>query len=314
MQKLGITVPCYNEEEVLENSLDRLFEYLNELKSRKIVTPDSFICVVDDGSSDRTWEIIENYKTKNEYLHGVKFSKNFGNQSAILAGMMKCKKLDVDCVATIDADLQQDERTIEKFIEKYNEGNEIVCGIRRDRKTDSLFKKYTAIAFYKIMNLLGAHIRPNHSDFRLVGRKALNVLAEYKEYNIFLRGIFHEFGLKMDYVYFDVRKRPAGTSKFTTSKLILLALDGVTSFSVIPLRLVAIIGILMWITSFIIGVDVIYEKYVLHTTLKGWATIVFVTSFIGGTQTFCIGVIGEYVARIYREVKGRPRYIAEKEF
>ena len=290
-----------------------MFEYLDELKTRKVVSKDSFICVVDDGSEDNTWNIIENYKKKNPNLYGVKFSKNFGNQSALLAGMMKSRELGVDCVTTIDADLQQDERTIEKFIEKYEEGNEIVCGIRKDRKTDSFFKKYTALAFYGLMNLLGAKIFPNHSDFRLVGKKALDVLANYKEYNLFLRGIFHELGLKMDYVYFDVRKRPAGTSKFSTSKLILLELDGVTSFSVVPLRLVTIIGIFMWIASFIVGCEVIYEKYVLHTTLKGWATIVFITSLIGGTQTFCIGVIGEYVARIYREVKGRPKYITEKE-
>lgn len=311
--KLGIAIPCFNEHEVLEQTLDKLFLYLDELKQRNIITQDSFILTVDDGSSDNTWEIIENYQKQNPYLKGVKFSKNFGNQSALLAGMLKCHELGVDCVTTIDADLQQDERTIEKFIEKYQEGNDIVCGIRKNRKTDSFFKKYTALAFYGIMNLLGAKIRPNHSDFRLVSQKALNILAGYKEYNIFLRGIFHEFGLKMDYVYFDVRKRPAGVSKFSTSKLVLLALDGVTSFSIVPLRLVTFIGILMWLVSFAIGIEVIYEKYILHTTLRGWATIVFISCLIGGTQTFCIGVIGEYVARIYREVKGRPRYICEKE-
>ena len=312
--RLGIAIPCYNEEEVLEQSLDKLFVYLDELKQRNVVSQDSFICTVDDGSADKTWEIIENYGSKNHNLHAVKFSKNFGNQSALLAGMFKCRDFGADCVVTIDADLQQDERAIERFIEKYNQGNDIVCGIRKDRKTDSFFKKYTALAFYKLMTMLGAQIRPNHSDFRLVSRQALDILATYKEYNLFLRGIFHEFGLQMDYVYFDVRKRPAGVSKFSTSKLILLALDGVTSFSVIPLRLVTIIGILMWLVSFGLGVDVLYEKYILHTTLKGWATIVFITCLIGGTQTFCIGIIGEYVARIYREVKGRPRYIAEKEF
>ena len=311
---LAIIIPCYNEEEAIESTLNTLFKYLYELTERNLVSDKSFLYLVDDGSKDRTFSLLEKWHNEHpDKIKVLKFSKNFGNQKAILAGYLEVRKYNIDCCVTIDADLQQDERAIEKFLEEYQNGYQIVCGIRNDRNTDSFFKKHTALAFYKIINLLGVDIEPNHSDFRLVTREVLDILSHYKEVNLFLRGIFQEFGFKKQYVYFDVRPRMQGESKFNFYSLMTLALQGITSFSIVPLRLVSIIGFIIFFTSVIIASHALYEKIANQNTVSGWATIVMTLAIIGGLQILCIGIIGEYLGQLFQEVKARPRYIVEKE-
>jgi len=311
---LAIIIPCYNEEEAIESTLNTLLKYLYELTERNLVSDKSFLYLVDDGSKDRTFSMLEKWHNEHpDKIKILKFSKNFGNQKAILAGYLEVRKYNIDCCVTIDADLQQDERAIEKFLEEYQNGYQIVCGIRNDRNTDSFFKKHTALAFYKIINLLGVDIEPNHSDFRLVTREVLDILSHYKEVNLFLRGIFQEFGFKKQYVYFDVRPRMQGESKFNFFSLMTLALQGITSFSIVPLRLVSIIGFIIFFTSVIIASHALYEKIANQNTVSGWATIVMTLAIIGGLQILCIGIIGEYLGQLFQEVKARPRYIVEKE-
>ena len=235
------------------------------------------------------------------------------HQKAHIAGLLGVKDLGCDCAVSIDADLQQDPWSIEKFVDKYMEGNDIVSGIRNSRDTDTFLKKTTAICFYKTMNFLGVKIPMNHSDFRLVSKRALDILAEYPEKQMFLRGFFHELGLKSDVVYFDVKPRLKGESKFNYMTLFGLALNGITSFSIMPLRIIAVLGFLMAVFGFGLGIEVVLEKYVFNSTPSGWATIVVLMSFFGGLQLFCMGIIGEYLGQVYREVKSRPRYILEKE-
>ncbi|MBR6162529.1 glycosyltransferase family 2 protein [bacterium] len=311
---LSIIIPCYNEEEAIENTLKTLLDYLKELTDRNIVSEKSFLYLVDDGSSDKTYSILEKWHNENpDKIKVLKFSKNFGNQKAILAGLLEVRKYNPDCCVTIDADLQQDERTIEKFLEEFKKGNQIVCGIRNDRKTDSFSKKFTALAFYKFINLLGVDMEPNHSDFRLVSKEVLEVLSRYREVNLFLRGVFQEFGFKKQYVYFDVRPRLQGESKFNFFSLMTLALQGITSFSIVPLRFVSVTGFIMFFTSLLLAIHAVYEKVANQNTVSGWATIVMALAIIGGLQILCIGIIGEYLGQLFQEVKARPRYIVEKE-
>ncbi len=311
---LAIIIPCYNEEEALSNTLNTLLSYVDELVSKQKISEKSFIYLVDDGSKDKTYSIMEQYHNeKPEKIRVLKFSRNFGNQKAILAGLLEVRKYDIDCCVTIDADLQQDERTIEKFLEEYQNGYQIVCGVRNDRKTDSLFKKSTAIAFYKLINLLGVNMEPNHSDYRLVSKEVLDVLHQYREVNLFLRGVFQEFGFKKQYVHFDVRPRMQGESKFNFFSLMALAMQGITSFSIIPLRFVSVVGFIMFFTSLLLAIHAVYEKIANQNTVSGWATIVLALAVIGGLQILCIGIIGEYLGQLFQEVKARPRYIVEKE-
>jgi len=310
---LAIIIPCLNEEGVIEQTSNRLLEVMDELASKGKIDKNSFIYIVDDGSTDNTWTIAENMHKKSRRLKGIKLSKNFGNQNALSAGFTNVRKHNPDCVLTIDADLQQDENTIEKFIDSFSSGCDIVCGIRNDRKTDTLIKKICTYLFYKFMSLMDIKHTENHSDYRLISKKALDAICEYREVNLYFRGIINELGFKTDYVNFDTKQRSNGKSRFTYKKLIALALDGITSFSIIPLRMVAIIGILMALFSFGLGLEVMYEKYVLHTTIPGWTTIIVAISFIGGIQIFCTGIIGEYLGQVYKEVKARPRYIKDKE-
>ncbi len=308
---LAITVPCYNEELCIESTTNTLIEVITDLIAKDKINDDSFIYFVDDGSKDKTWELISQMHEKHSLVKGAKFVRNYGNQKAHIAGLMGARDFGCDCVVSIDADLQQDPWAIEKFVDKYMEGYEIVAGIRNSRDTDTFLKKTTAICFYKTMNLLGVKIPMNHSDFRLVSKKALDVLAEYPEKQIFLRGFFNEIGLKEAFVNFDVKPRMKGESKFNYMILFGLALNGITSFSIMPLRIIAVIGFLMAVFSFGLGVEVCYEKFVLDSTPSGWATIVVLMSFFGGLQLFCMGIIGEYLGQVYREVKARPRYIVD---
>lgn len=310
---LAIIIPCFNEELLIESTVNSLFEVINSLIEKGKILNDSYIYLVDDGSKDKTWSIIEDLHKKNHLVKGVKFVKNYGNQKALMAGLLGARDIGCDCVVSIDADLQQDQWAIEKFVDKYSEGYDIVSGIRNGRETDSFFKRNTALLFYKLMNLLGAKIPVNHSDYRLVSKRALDILAQYTEKYLFLRGFFHEIGLKTAYVKFDVKPRLLGDSKFNYISLLGLALNGITSFSIIPLRIIAVLGFLMALCSFGLGVEVLYEKLFLNSTPAGWATQIVFTAFFGGIQLFCLGIIGEYLGQVYREVKARPRYIKDIE-
>ena len=310
---LSIIVPCYNEEDCIPSTTKRLVKILSELISDNVISEKSFIFYVDDGSNDKTWDVISQVSVKNQNkVKGIKFSRNFGNQKAILAGLTESLKFEPDCFLTIDADLQQDETKIKEFVLKYKEGSQIVCGIRNDRKTDGFFKKYSALAFYKLMNLMGVNIKMNHSDYRLIGSDAAKALAQYKETNLFLRGVFQELGFKKEYVYFDVKPRKIGTSKFTPFSLLMLAISGITSFSLVPLRLVTCIGFIMSILSFLLGLSAVYDHFIRQNTVPGWATIVVCVGFVGGIQILCLGIIAEYLGQLFQEAKARPRYIVEK--
>jgi glycosyltransferase involved in cell wall biosynthesis len=278
------------------------------------ISPESYIYLVDDGSSDTTWTIIE--KLHNQYparIKAQKFVKNYGNQKALIAGLEGARKIGCDCVISIDADLQQDELSIENFVDEYIKGFDVVLGVRNDRKTDTFLKKSTAQMFYKLMNILGAKIQPNHSDYRLVSKRALDVMSMYPEKALFLRGFFHEVGLKTTIVHFNVKPRFAGKSKFNFMSLMGLALNGITSFSIVPLRIIACLGFIMFVSSFLFGVETICEKIFFNDSPNGYATAIILLCFFGGLQIFCLGIIGEYLGQVYREVKARPRYITEKE-
>ena len=304
--KLAIVVPCYNEELVIESTVETLVKLLNELILKGKISANSYIYLIDDGSSDKTWEIITRLNNAyNKKVKGGKFVRNYGNQKALIAGLLSVKEIGCDCAVSIDADLQQDEKVIENFIDEFHNGAEIVSGIRNDRKTDSLFKKLTALGFYKLMNLLGVKIPANHSDYRLVSSKALNILERYSEKELFLRGFFHEMGLKTAYVNFDVKPRELGCSKFNFISLMSLALNGITSYSTVPLITVFI--------SICVGIETLWSKYVSHSAPDGWPTLVILIVFFGGLQIFCLGIIGEYLGQIFKEVKARPRYIKEDE-
>ncbi|MDD3236851.1 MAG: glycosyltransferase family 2 protein [Candidatus Gastranaerophilales bacterium] len=312
--KLALVIPCYNEEEVIETTVKRLLEVMETLSGESCISAESFVYLVNDGSKDATWNIIQKlHSAYPDKVKAINFTRNFGNQRAILAGLLEVKKHGIDCCITLDADLQQDENKIKDFVEKYKGGAQIVCGIRNDRKTDGFMKKHTAQAFYKIMNMLGVKIKPNHSDFRLTSSQVLDILGDYREVNLFLRGIFYEFGYKTEYVYFDVKPRFAGTSKYSAWDLFSLAAKGITSFSVVPLRMVTFVGFIISLFSFILCLSVVYEKLSSSYTLPGWSTIVAAITFIGGIQILSIGIIGEYLGQLFQEVKARPRYIIETE-
>lgn len=313
---LALIVPCYNEEAVLESTIKRLLEVLNELSTSKVVSPESFIFLVDDGSADKTLDIIERYHILYpSKIKAISFVKNFGNQKAILAGLLEVRKFKFDCCITIDADLQQDENKISEFVQKFKDGNELVYGVKIQRNDTSFIKKFCAVSFYKLMNLLGAKTCPNHSEYRLVSRGLVDVLAEYSERNIFLRGVFQEIGHNPAIVYYDVKKRMAGVSKFSMLDLFSLAIQGITSFSTVPLRLVTYTGMFISFFAFLLGISVIIEKifHLSNIDVPGWATLVVAITFIGGIQILSIGIIGEYLGQIFTEVKSRPRYIVGKE-
>lgn len=311
--KLAVIIPCFNEELCIESTVRKLLEVFNYLIGKNKITYDSYIYLVDDGSTDSTWNIIEKMHSRNQLIKGLKFIRNYGNQKALIAGLESVNTIGCDCAVSIDADLQQDEWAIEKFIDKYMEGYDIVSGIRNDRKTDSFFKRFTAVLFYKTMNILGAKIPMNHSDYRLVSKRALCVMEEYHEKALFLRGFFHEVGLKTAYVNFDVKPRMAGESKFNFMSLMALALNGITSFSIVPLRFIAVLGFFMALFGFAAGVEAVIEKIFYNNTPNGMATTIILLCVFGGTQLFCLGIIGEYIGQVYREVKARPRYIKDIE-
>lgn len=310
---LAIIVPCFNEELCVKSTIEKLLILLNTLVDKNKIKNDSYLYLVDDGSVDKTWNIIEGAHKNDKRVKALKFIRNFGNQKALIAGLEGVRELGCDCAVSIDADLQQDEKAIELFIDEYMKGADIVSGIRNDRKTDSFFKKVTALMFYKTMNILGAKIPPNHSDYRLVSKRTLDVMELYPEKYLFLRGFFNELGLKTAYVHFNVKPRMAGESKFNFMSLMVLALNGITSYSVVPLRFVAVLGFFMALFGFLVGVETVIEKIFWHNSPNGWATTIILLCVFGGIQLFCLGLIGEYVGQVFREVKARPRYIKDIE-
>jgi glycosyltransferase involved in cell wall biosynthesis len=307
---LAIVVPCLNEELVIGDTARRLSEVLQKLAAAGKVDAESFIYIVDDGSSDATWEVIEELHAGDARIKGLKLARNVGTQNALLAGLLSVKE-HADCVVTIDADLQQDEQVIETFLEKYRAGAHIVYGVRKGRG-DSYLKKATSSFFYNLMTLMGAKIIKHHSEYRLVSRKAIEAISEYREYNLFLRGIFVDIGYKSEIVPFTVRRRGAGTSKNNFRKLSSLALDGITSFSIVPLRLVTVAGLLVFLFSVLMTLFYLYHKIKGHTP-PGWAGTIIPIYFLGGVQIMFLGIVGEYIGKIYQEAKSRPRYIKDTE-
>ncbi len=311
---LAIVIPCFNEKDLITSTTQRLLEVLSDLEKKEKISDKSYLYFVDDGSIDETWyEIAKNVARHPNKVKGLKFSSNFGNQKALLAGMLQVRKIGCDAVITIDADLQQDENKIEEFVDKYDEGYKIVFGVRNDRKTDSFTKKFTALAFYKVMSILGVNIPKNHSDFRLVSSEVLNVLDKYEETDLFLRGFFHAIGFRKTKVMFDVKPRKVGKSKYNLISLTGLAVNGITSYSIVPLKLICVLGIISTIFGFLMGIWTIIAKLVWNDSPDGWATAIIVSSFFGGIQLFCVGIVAEYLGQIFREVKRRPRYLIEEE-
>ena len=305
-ETLYIVVPCYNEEEALEISAKSLLGKLEELIGEGMISSKSRIVFVDDGSKDNTWSIIESLYEKHESIIGLRFANNRGHQNAILAGMMFAKEY-CDFTITIDVDLQQDINAMEFFIQEYYAGSDIVYGVRNSRDTDSFFKKFSATFFYKIMHVLGCNIYGNAADYRLMSAKALDALSEYGEVNLFLRGIIPDIGLKTSVVHFDVFPRMQGESKYSLSKMVTLAADGITSFSIKPIRMVFMMGIMALLVGFIMIIHVFYEHY-FGTTVSGWSSILVSIWLLGGAILLSLGIIGEYVGRSYMETKKRPRY------
>ncbi|MGM0861279.1 MAG: glycosyltransferase family 2 protein [Bacillota bacterium] len=306
---LTIVVPCYNEEEAFEETSRQLTSVLNSLTAEKLISEESKILFVDDGSRDRTWSLIAMESVKNSKVTGLKLACNVGHQKALLAGLHKAKHRS-DCVISIDADLQDDISVIREFILKFHEGCEIVYGVRRSRKTDTFFKRTTALGFYRLMNKLGIQLIYNHADFRLMNKRSLEELGRYPEANLFLRGIVPMIGFKSAKVMYDRKERVAGETKYPLKKMLSFAFNGITSFSVAPIRFFTLIGFLLFLLSAMAGIGVIIQKMLGYTN-AGWASLIISIWFLGGLQLMGIGIIGEYIGTIFTEVKRRPKYAVD---
>lgn len=304
---LYLVVPCYNEEEVLPETSRRLREKLTALTAEGRISEKSRIVFVNDGSKDKTWEIIAGLHQADPLFCGVCLSRNKGHQNALLAGLMTAKE-HADIVISMDADLQDDVDAVDGMIAAYADGHDVVYGVRSSRKKDSFFKKFTAESFYKLMKLLGVDIVFNHADYRLMSRRALDALAEFDEVNLFLRGIVPLVGFSSTTVEYERHERFAGESKYPLKKMLAFAFDGITSFSIKPIRLIAFLGLLIFLVSLVMLLWSLISKLV-GATVAGWTSIVGSIWMIGGIQLLCLGVIGEYIGKIYAETKHRPKYI-----
>ncbi len=303
-------IPCYNEEAVLSETTRRLTEKLNSMENAGLINKESRVLYVDDGSKDKTWELISQFNRENPWVEGVKLAHNRGHQNALLCGLMSAMPR-CDAAISMDADLQDDIDALDQFVKKFQEGCDVVYGVRNKRDTDTWFKRTTAEGFYKVMNLLGVDVVFNHADYRLMSKRALEALSEYREVNLFLRGIVPLIGYRSDYVYYDRHERFAGESKYPLKKMLSFALDGITSFSVKPLKLISNLGVLISILS-IFGLLYALISYFLGVTVSGWTAIVCSIWLLGGLQMLCLGVVGGYIGKIYSEVKARPRYRVEE--
>ncbi len=307
---LSIIVPCYNEEEIIDYTAKQLTSFIDTLIKKKEINEKSFICFINDGSSDNTWKQLLTLKSKLPNIKLVKLSNNFGHQAALIAGLTTVKNK-CDCAITIDADLQDDHTVIEPMIKKYISGSEIVYGVRKKRESDTFFKKITAKFFYKLMYHLGAKIIYNHADFRLLSKRAIEFLLSFKEVNLFLRGIVPTIGLKSEIVYYDRGKRIAGETKYPFRKMLGFALEGITSFSVKPLQIVTFLGCLILLLSIFAGIYVM-TSFIKGNVVQGWTSNFISIWFFGGVQLLSIGIIGEYLGKVYKETKHRPPFFIEE--
>lgn len=307
---LYLVIPCYNEQEVLPETARRLTEKMTKMMEDGVISKNSRIAFVNDGSKDRTWHIIEELHRDNPLVCGICLSRNKGHQNALLAGLMTVKEL-CDITISLDADLQDDIEVLDQFVEQYQKGCEIVYGVRSSRKTDTFFKRFTAQGFYKMMRLMGVELVYNHADYRLMSRRALEELEGFGEVNLFLRGIVPLIGFQTGEVSYERHERFAGESKYPLKKMLSFAFDGITSFSIKPIRMITALGILIFSVSLIMLLYFLII-YFMGRTVAGWATIVISIWGIGGLQLLAIGIIGEYIGKIYLETKSRPKYIVEK--
>ncbi len=306
---LYLVLPCYNEEAVLPDTAAALERKYHTLMEQGKISRESKIMFVNDGSGDRTWSIITELFHKNPLFCGISLSRNRGHQNAVLAGLMTAGKK-ADAVISLDADLQQDMDAIDLMLEKFEHGCDVVYGVRNARDTDSFIKKNTALGFYKLMQFMGCEVITNHADYRLLSRRVIESLSEYEEVNLFLRGLIPAIGYPSDIVYFDVRERQAGESKYTMKKMISFAVDGITSFSIKPLQMITLLGFLMLFVSVIMVITTVVDYYT-GRTVPGWASSYCSTWFIGSVQLLSLGIIGEYIGKIYMETKHRPKYHIE---
>ncbi|AUB82361.1 glycosyltransferase [Candidatus Thiodictyon syntrophicum] len=307
--RLAIVVPCYNEEAVLPETNRRLLAQLTRLQELGLTTDDSTLFYVDDGSKDNTWGLIESLAAADSRVHGLKLSRNRGHQWALMAGLLA---VEGDALVSIDADLQDDVSVIEAMVREHLAGAEVVYGVRDSRQTDGAFKRGSALLYYRVMKMMGVELVYNHADFRLLGRRVVEALRQYGEVNLFLRGIVPLIGYRAATVKYDRAARFAGVSKYPLRKMLNFAIEGITSFSVVPLRLITLLGFLVSCFSFVMILYIVYGTLVLQAVVPGWASSVVPIYFLGGIQLLSIGILGEYVAKIYLEAKQRPRYFVEK--
>ena len=309
MIKLAIVSPCYNEEEVLEDSAKRVSQLYDELIASQQISKDSFILYVNDGSKDKTWEIIKKLHQENPYIYGLGLAGNVGHQKAIMSGMMKVKDM-CDAAITMDADIQDDLNAIPEMIKKFEEGNEVVYGVKVSRTADPFMKRFSAQCFYKLQSMMGVKALYNHADFRLMSAKALNYLSEYPERNLYLRGMIPQMGLKSATVDDVISPRKAGSSKYTLSKMLGLAFDGITSFSIRPMAYIIGLGLISLLISFIMVIHVLWA-WLIGETVAGWPEMMISVWFLGSAIIISIGMVGEYVGKIYTETKHRPLYFED---
>lgn len=306
-----LVIPCYNEEPVLPETVRRLTDKLNRMIASGHAAPESLMLFVDDGSRDKTWQLIEEFHKENPLVGGIKLAHNRGHQNALLAGLMTARNY-ADCAISLDADLQDDLEVLDQFIDSYRNGCDVVYGVRSKRDTDTFFKRNSAQAFYRFMSVLGVDLVYNHADYRLMSRRALDALSEYRESNLFLRGIIPLIGFQSGQVVYERHERFAGESKYPLKKMISFAMDGITSFSVKPLKIIANLGLTVSVLS-ILGLLYALTAYFTGNAVAGWTAIVCSIWLLGGLQLLCIGVVGSYIGKIYNEVKDRPRFLIEKE-
>lgn len=307
--RLSIVIPCHNEEKVLQETTQRLLAILDSLLAKGLVT-DPRIFYVDDGSRDSTWQTIESIAEQDDRVHGLKLSRNFGQQNAILAGLLTAPG---DILISIDADLQDDVNAIEEMVEAHSAGAQVVYGIRSDRTTDAFFKRATAEWYYRLLQAMGVKLVFNHADFRLLSRRVVEELRQCNESNLLLRGLIPQLGFRSACVYYNRQVRFAGETKYSISKMISLALTGITSFTEVPLKIITVLGMLVSLFSFGLAIWAFAIKLIFRLAIPGWASIVIPIYFLGGIQLLCLGVIGQYLAKIFAETKARPRFIVEKE-
>lgn len=308
--QLSLILPCYNEEEVLEETSTKLLSLFNSLIKSSKIYETSTIYFIDDGSSDSTWSMIEALSEKHKHIAGIKLSRNFGHQNALLAGLLNVKG---DAIISIDADLQDDISMIEKMVDHYHDGDDIVYGVKKKREADGFFKRTAAEGFYKVMHLMGVNIVYNHADFRLLSRRVVEHLKNYKEVNLFLRGLIPLVGFRPSIVVYNISERTAGESKYPIRKMLSFAWDGISSFSIVPLRFITTIGFILFVSTLILTMHALWIALFTDDAVPGWASTVLPIYFIGGIQMLSLGIIGEYIGKIYLENKARPRFIIEKE-